>query len=164
MSLNLYLRSLQTAIHYELSEFIPPSNKNTKDVMMSFSNKTCPLDPIPTHIIKDNINLLLPLISKIVRKSVEIGVFPTSLKTSLVRPKLKKHNLEPDLFANYRAIANIPFVSKIIEKSVAIQVQNHLNYHGLFPSLQSAYRKHHSTESALLRGSNEIFRIIDSQG
>ena len=45
-------------IKCELSEFIPPSNKNIKDVITSFSNKTCALDPIPTHIVKGNINLL----------------------------------------------------------------------------------------------------------
>ena len=151
-------------IHCELSEFIPPSNKNVKDIITSFSNKTCALDPIPTHIVKANINLLLPFISRIVRQSIATGVFPTSLKTSLVRPKLKKPDLEPDLFVNYRPIANIPFLSKVIEKSVAIQVHNYMNCHGLFPSLQSAYRKHHSTESALLRVSNDILRTLDSQG
>lgn len=36
-------------IHCELSDFIPPSNKNIQDIMTSFSNKTCALDPIPTH-------------------------------------------------------------------------------------------------------------------
>ena len=37
-------------IHCELSEFIPPSNKNIQDVITPFSNKACALDPIPTHI------------------------------------------------------------------------------------------------------------------
>lgn len=36
-------------IHCELSDFIPPSNKNIQDIMTLFSNKTCALDPIPTH-------------------------------------------------------------------------------------------------------------------
>ena len=87
------------------------------------------------------------------------------MKTSQVRPKLKKPDLEPDLLVNYRPIANIPFLSKVIrEKLVAIQVHNYLNCHGLFPTLQSAYRKHHSTESALLRVTNAILRILDTQG
>ena len=107
-------------INCELSEFIPPSNKNIKDVITSFSNKTCALDPIPTHIVKGNINLLLPFISRIVRQSVATGVFPTSLKTSQARPKLKKPDFDPDLFVNYRPIANVPFLSKVIEKLVAI--------------------------------------------
>ena len=87
-----------------------------------------------------------------------------SLKTSQVCPKLKKPDLEPDLFVNYRPIANIPFLSKVIEKLVAIQVHNYLNCPGLFPTLQSANWKHHSTESALLRVSNDIFRTLDSHG
>ena len=151
-------------INCELSEFIPPSNKNIKDVLTSFSNKTCALDPIPTHIVKANINLLLPFINRIVRQSIATGVFPISLKTSQVRPKLKKPDLDSNLFVNYRPIANIPFLSKVIEKLVAIQVHNYLNCHGLFPTLQSAYRKYHSTESALLRVTNDILRILDSQG
>ena len=147
-------------INCELSEFIPPSNKNIKDVIKSFSNKTCALGPIPTHIVKADINLLLPFISRIARQSIATGVFPTSLKTSQVRPKLKKPDLDPDLFVNYRPIANIPFLFKVIEKLVAIQVHNYLNCHGLFPTLQSAYRKYHSTESALLRVTNDILRIL----
>ena len=65
--------------------------------------------------------------SGIVRQSFSNGIFPTSLKTSLVRPKLKKPDLKPDLLANYRPIANIPFLSKVLEKSAAIQVHNYLN-------------------------------------
>ena len=72
-------------IHCELSEFIPPSNENIKDVITSFSIKTGALDQIPTHIVKGNINLLLPFISRIVRQSIATGVSPTSLKSSQVR-------------------------------------------------------------------------------
>ena len=97
----LYHNTEKRNIHCELSEFIPPSNKNVKDIITSFSSKSCALDPIQTHIVKGNINLLLPLISRIVSQSIATGVFPTSLKTSLVRPKLKKPDLEPDLFVNY---------------------------------------------------------------
>ena len=43
-------------------------------------------------------------------------------------------------------------------------MHNYLSCHGLFPTLQSAYRKHHLTESALLRVTNDILRILDSQG
>ena len=67
------------------------------------------------------------MVSGIVGQSFSNGIFPNSLKTSLVRPKLKKPDLKPDLLANYRPIANIPFLSKVLEKSAAIQVHNYLN-------------------------------------
>ena len=104
------------------------------------------------------------MISGIVRQSFSNGIFPTLLKTSLVRPKLKKPDLKPDLLANYRPIANIPFLSKVLEKSAAIQVHNYLNDSGLFPALQSAYRKYHSTETALLRVTDDILKTLVSNG
>jgi hypothetical protein len=124
----------QRILHCEFSEFILPSKDCIKDIISSFSNKTCSLDPIPTHVVKDNINSVLPFITGIVSQSFASGVFPATLKTSQVRPKLKKPDLKTDLFASYRPIANIPFLSKVIEKSAAIQVHNYLNSHNLFPT------------------------------
>ena len=148
----------------EFPQFTPPSNESIKNVLSSLSNKTCSLDPIPTHVIKDNISSVLAMVSGIVRQSFSNGIFPTSLKTSLVRPKLKKPDLKPHLLANYGPIANIPFLSKVLEKSAAIQVHNYLNDNDLFPALQSAYRKYHSTETALLRVTDDILKTLDSNG
>ena len=154
----------QRILHCEFPQFTLPSNKSMKNVISSFSNKTCSIDPIPTHVIKDNISSVLPMVSGIVRQSFSNGIFPTSLKTSLVRPKLKKPDLKPNLLANYRPIAYIPFLSKVLEKSAAIQVHNYLNDNDLFPALQSAYRKYHSTETALLRVTDDILKTLDSNG
>ena len=154
----------QRILHCEFPQFTPPSNENIKNVISSLSNKSGSLDPVPMHVIKDNISSVLPMVSGIVRQSFSNGIFPTLLKTSLVRPKLKKPDLKPDLLANYRPIANIPFLSKVLEKSAAIQVHNYLNDNDLLPALQSAYRKYHSTETALLRVTDDILKTLDSNG
>ena len=56
-------------------------------------------------------------------------------------------------------------MSKVIEKSVAIQTYSYLNNNALFPSFQSAYRAHHSTETVLflLRLTNDILMALDSR-
>ena len=59
----------------EFPQFTPPSNKSIKNVLSSLSNKTCSLDPIPTHIIKDNISSVLAMVSGIVRQSFSNGIF-----------------------------------------------------------------------------------------
>ena len=153
----------QRVFHCNFPQFTPLSNESIKKIISSSSsNKTCFLDRIPTHVIKDNKSSVLSIISGIVRQSFSNGIFRTLLKTSLVRPKLKKADLETDLLANYRPIANIPFLSKVLEKSASIQVHNYLNGNNLFPALQSAYKKHFSTETALPRVSDDILNTLDS--
>jgi hypothetical protein len=62
---------------------------------------------------------------------------------------------------NYRPVSNLPFVSKILEKSVDTQLEWHLSAHKLHKERQSAYRQFHSTESALLCVQNDILRYLD---
>jgi len=57
--------------------------------------------------------------------------------------------------------ANIPFLAKVIEKVVAAQIHSYLEENLLMPSMQSAYRNHHSTETALLRVMNAVLRTVD---
>ena len=64
---------------------------------------------------------------------------------------------------NYQPISNLAFVSKICEKTVAVQFTNHLRKNSLMEPFQSAYRANHSTETALLRVFNDILRSMDQQ-
>ena len=64
---------------------------------------------------------------------------------------------------NYRPVSNVSFVSKIVEKVVAARLHRHMAAHSLAEPLQSAYRKNHSTESALLRVQNDILQAVDNK-
>ena len=82
--------------------------------------------------------------------------------SAIILPKLKRSNLDP-IFSNYRPLSNLSFISKITERAASIQVVNHLTLHHLFPGTQSAYRKHHSTETALLKVTNDILLSMNRQ-
>ena len=59
---------------------------------------------------------------------------------------------------NYRPVSNLSFISKIIEKCVAEQLVHHIDSNGLNEIMQSAYKKHHSTETALLKVKSDILQ------
>jgi hypothetical protein len=51
---------------------------------------------------------------------------PVQLKDAMLKPKLKKSNLEFEEYSNFRLISNLKFLSKIIEKAGATQLMEHL--------------------------------------
>jgi len=59
---------------------------------------------------------------------------------------------KPGLDAN-----KLTFVSKLVERVVALRLVGYLNSHGLMPQLQSAYRHHHST---LLNVLSDIYAAV----
>ena len=62
---------------------------------------------------------------------------------------------------SYRPVANLKFLAKTIERVCSEQMQNYLRNNELFGEMQSAYRVHHSTETALLRVCNDLLLTID---
>ena len=58
---------------------------------------------------------------------------------------------------------NLPVISKVIERLVLARLQPHLLKSSNFARLQFAFRRGHSTESALLRITNDIYASADSK-
>ena len=104
---------------------------------------------------------LLPHITTIINHSLSSGSFPSSFKSAIVRPLLKKVTLDPENLKNYRPVSNLPFLSKILEKVVLKQLLDHLHSNNLVYPLQSAYRSGHSTETALLKICNDMLTALD---
>ena len=62
---------------------------------------------------------------------------------------------------NYRPISNLSFMSKVVERIVVRQLPEYFTANSLLPKFQSGFRRHHSTESALLRVLSDIFSATD---
>jgi len=56
-------------------------------------------------------------------------------------------------------------LSKItrVEKAVARQLSDHLSKYNLLPRRQSTYRRHHSTETAVLRVLSDVLTAVDGR-
>lgn len=62
---------------------------------------------------------------------------------------------------NYRPVSNLPTIEKLLEQVVSHRMEEHLQTQDLHDSFQSAYRKHHSTETALMKIHNDITEALD---
>lgn len=130
-------------------------------LIKSAPNKQCALDPMPMWLMKSCASLLGPIVSYIVNRSFTEGQLPTAQKVALVRPLIKKPNMDQLDLKSYRPISNLSFLSKLIERCVNAQLTDYLNYNKLFATYQSAYRAGHSTETALLKTYSDWVDAID---
>ena len=131
------------------------------ELIIAKTSKTCHLDPMPSKHIKDNILSLASVVTDISNASLSEGVMPNQLKHALVHPRLKKPSLCRNTLNNYRPVSNLPQLSKIIEKVIADKLNTHLCNESLTDTFQSAYKRNHSTETALLCVVNEIRTALD---
>ena len=102
-----------------------------------------------TRLANDAFLLKLP-------HSVVIVLTPFLIVPSL----MEKQGLDPEILKNYRPVANLSFISKIIGKAIATQIHDHLINNDIVDNFQSAYKAGHSCETALLRVYNDIVTTI----
>ena len=134
--------------------FIPVTEDEVYKCISESPTKSCSLDPIPTFLLKDCLDILLSSISKLVNYSLIEGSFPNSFKKAVITPLIKRL---PFLETTLRIIAQcLCFLSKLVERVVARQLTSHINNNKLDNPHQTAYKPGHSTETALLSIKNEV--------
>ena len=119
------------------------------------------LDPIPTGLVKDCIDVLVTPITSIVKLSLSGGFFPSYFNFPLVSPLLKKTNLDKDNPKNCCSVSNLSFQFEVLEKVVAIRLNSHINRSSTSNHYQSAYRKFHFTDTDLSKIHNDILSSMD---
>ena len=145
-----------------LADFAPVTLAEVTQLLHSMSNKSSQLDYIPTSLLKSCASTFSLLISHLANLSFSQATFPTKFKLALISPLLKKQGLSKSDLSNFRPISNLNTIGKILERLALARIFPHVSVSPSFSPFQSAYRKFHSTETALLKLTNDILDTIDS--
>ena len=127
------------------------SQLTVKECILHSAPKSFELDPIPSKLLIECLDSILPSLTDLFNSSLASGISPQCFKSALVTPIFKKKCLDHNDLNNYRPLSNLCFIAKIQEKLVLSQVSSYLNSHNLYNTCQSAYRPGHSTETDLLK-------------
>ena len=128
--------------------------------LISKSSSSHSFDPINLAAFKKLNYTLTPYILDVIIISLNDAIFPTSFKHAIITPILKKPLLDPNIIANYRPISQLPFISKILEQIIAILLNRFIAENKLYDIFQSAFRRGHSTETALQQIHNNIYSTV----
>ena len=98
--------------------------------------------------------MLSPFLTSLFNKSLDTGFFPTEFKQAVVRP-LRALKI-------FRPVSNLSFISKLLEKIVQSRIQAFFDSNALMPKMQSAYRRFHSTETAVTKVFSDLLVAADN--
>ena len=140
-------------------KFSEVTGLDIKKIVKSIKTNACGVDDISAYFIKISIEYTADILANIINSSFQINFFPTRWKQAIVKPIPKVSN--PTKSSDYRPISLLPAFSKIAEKIAAKQMSHFLKEHNLLDNLQSAYKTGHSTITALLKVTDDIYDALD---
>ena len=139
------------------------SRRDPTNRFIRFSQVLLTVYPLPTFVLRDCIDISLPNLMAMVNVK---EVYRSHRKKSPLwhRYWKKRHLIRMIWRIIYRPMSNPSFVSKLAKiRVVTRQLMDNLTAYHLVPNLQSAYRRHHSSETAMLQVLSDVLLAADSQ-
>ena len=100
-----------------MSTFEPTTVAELKEIIKESGIKSSPSDILPTELLKENIDILLPTLCDLVNLSLSTGSMDGH-KVADVIPTIKGFGNDPNEKKNYRPISNLTFLGKLVERVV----------------------------------------------
>ena len=123
------------------------------------SRRSCSHDGIPPRLIKESANAIAGPIAAIMNHSIRTGQYPSRWKLGQVTPLFKKDD-ELNI-SNYRPVTVLPALTNVFERLLSAQMGDF--YQNILSEYVSAYRRHHSCETSLLRLTEDWRRSLDNK-
>lgn len=112
------------------------------------TNKASGLDGIPAKLIKENIDILGPILCRLFNHSLHKCTYPSSLKIARVTPVFKDGDSSDP--SSYRPISVLSVINNIFEKILCKRVHHFLEKYNIICPQQHGFRPKHSTSSAVI--------------
>ena len=103
------------------------------------NKKSCGFDELSSELLKMGSEVLSKPLTTIINKSIEEGRFPEEWKIAKVFPLHKKGD-RTDV-SNYRPVALLVVPSMVLERVVAIQMENFFEDNNLLGDFQFGFRR-----------------------
>ena len=147
--------------NYVNSFFFASIDSNDVNFIISFlKNKSCNINTIPTKVLKYISPTICVILSCLINKSFECGIFPDILKVAHVVP-IYKDDDKLDV-SNYRPISILPVLSKEFEKAVFKQLYKYLTSNSILFNSQFGFQSGRSTIHSKLDQLKFIYNNVDS--
>ena len=116
------------------------TDETTREILNNLKPKpSCGYDGISTKLLKTCKLEICKSLTLIINQSLPTGIFPDSLKVAKVIPLYKKG--DKALLGNYRPISILPSISKIFERIIFNQINDHFTSHDLYYNGQYGFRE-----------------------
>ena len=93
-----------------LHSFKTLSDGEVYNLIQQSAKKSCILDPIPTSLFCDSLDVPLQVITKIGNTNFSTACFPGDWKEAIVKPLLKKGAADSSEYTNLRLVSNLQFI------------------------------------------------------
>ena len=147
--------------NYLHSFFFPDvTSAEIKEIIMNLKNKNSDVNCFPVRALKYIVDLISPILSSLINKSVLDGCFPNCLKIARVVPIFKggaKCNV-----GNYRPISVLPVLSKVFERVMYKRLYRYLCNLSILSERQFGFREGRGTINAVVDLYRYLYRQLDA--
>ncbi|KAG7308626.1 hypothetical protein JYU34_005848 [Plutella xylostella] len=152
-----YLKDINVTMRY-----IKVSASQVERIIANLSdNKSPGIDNVRAIDLKSIKAEISPVIAKMINLFIEQSKYPQALKTSIIRPIYKNGDHKDT--TNYRPIAILSCLNKIVEKAITGQISAFLLKHDVIARAQHGFQKGKSTSSLLMDFSNAINMALNNK-
>ena len=138
------------------------STKEIENIIKSLKPKNSfGYDGISTKLLKISSPFISSPLTHICNKYLYSGIFPDCLKYAVVKPLFKKG--DKSKISSYRPISILSSFSKVLEKVMYNQLQEHLIKNNILAKEQFGFRSDSTTNKAIYKLINETMNALNNK-